>query len=182
MKRKRGETRRRKGAGRERSSLDALLPSGHPQAADRRRQPVSHRDGTARRRSPSYACHPRPPPPAPGGGAAPARPRPPPPRGPAGPRLTRAVQEEPEQQGCAEGRVCSPHPAPTGAHGCAPFTGSGAPPARKASGQRWQGRAGHGQRPEAGPGRPSPAGEAPLGCWARSTPQRGPELSPELGV
>lgn len=69
-------------------------------------------------------------------------------------------------------------PAPSARRGpWAPrFTGSGTPPARKASGQRWQGRTGHGQRPEAGPGRPSPAGEAPLGRWARSAPQRGSEL------
>lgn len=55
-------------------------------------------------------------------------------------RLTCGVQEEPQRQAPAQGRVCRPHPQPGHPHG-----------ARRArKGERR--RPGHGQRPEAEPG------------------------------
>lgn len=55
-------------------------------------------------------------------------------------RLTCGVQEEPQRQAPAQGRVCRPHPQPGDPHGAR----------RPAKGE--QRRPGHGQRPEAEPG------------------------------
>lgn len=161
MKRKRGETRRREGAGREGRGWEGApqnppcpqsIPGPRP-SEDRPCPAGAARPGRDPR-----------PPPAPRGGAAPARPRPPPPRGPAGPRLTRAVQEEPERQGRAEGCVCRPHPAPTGAHGPqAPVAPGLHRPARPPGSA---GRAGQdtGSAPRRGQGGPA-CGGGSAGMW-----------------
>lgn len=119
------------------------------------------------------------------GPAAPAR-------SPAGPRLTRAVQEEPEQQRRAEGCVCRPHPAPACAHGA---SASPAPRLRRPG--RPQGSAGRagrdtGSAPRRGQGGPALRGRlrwavglvpalarantVRRGCSARFVPGTAPAL------